>query len=118
MSAHFLSLSSYNIEEYRIGSTSCEEFSLRQNMCCSDGLLTALDTYNFAVYANPEDNVSVTIEQIEFLSDKEARSDVDLGQYTEQNKTNPTIWVRYEAELMQTMLRLIHTESRLPLYSI
>ena len=118
-----LSLSSYNIEEYRIGSTSCEVFSLciciRQNICCSDGLLTALDTYNFAVYANPEDNVSVTIEQIEWLSDKEARNDVDLGQYTEQNKTNPTIWVRYnkfEAELI--MLRLIHTESRLPLYSI
>ncbi len=123
MSAQFLSL--YNIEEYRIGSTSCEEFSLCiwQNniMCCSDGLLTASDTYNFAVYANPADNVSVTIEQIEWLSDKEARNDVDLGQYTEQNKTNPTIWVRYnkfEAELMQTMLRLIHTESRLPLYSI
>ena len=86
------------IEEIRIGSTNCEEFSpcYQQNMCCSNGgFLTASESYNFAVYANPADNVSVTIEQIEWLADNnEARSDVDLGQYTQQNKTNPTIWVR------------------------
>ncbi|XP_064382658.1 uncharacterized protein LOC135331440 isoform X3 [Halichondria panicea] len=83
------------IEEIRIGSTNCEEFSscIQQNMCCSNGgFLTASESYNFAVYANPADNVSVTIEQIEWLADNEARSDVDLGQYTQQNKTNPTIW--------------------------
>ena len=85
------------IEEIRIGSTNCEIFypCNQQNMCCSNGgFLTASESYNFAVYANPADNVSVTIEQIEWLADNEARSDVDLGQYTQQNKTNPTIWVR------------------------
>ena len=93
-----LTIFSLFIEEIRIG-LSCQSFPYMdtQHMCCSSGSWTAsnlMSFYDFVVYANPEDNVSVTIEQIEWLSDKEARNDVDLGLYTQQNKTNPMIWVR------------------------
>ncbi len=86
------------IEEIRIGSH-CKGFPYidTRYMCCSSSSWSASSigsSYEFAVYANPANNVSVTIEQIKWLVDKDARNGVDIGLYTLQNKTNPTIWVR------------------------
>ncbi|XP_064382661.1 uncharacterized protein LOC135331441 isoform X2 [Halichondria panicea] len=83
-------------EEIRIGSH-CKGFPYidTRYMCCSSSSWSASSigsSYEFAVYANPANNVSVTIEQIKWLVDKDARNGVDIGLYTLQNKTNPTIW--------------------------
>ncbi len=42
----------------------------------------------------------MTVEQIEWLVDKETRNDVDIGLYVEQDESNPVIWVS-KLEFMQ-----------------
>ncbi len=51
------------------------------------------DSYRqYTVYADPAD-VTVTVEQIEWLVEKETRNDVDIGLYAKRDKNNPVVWV-------------------------
>ncbi len=88
----------FNSDEIRISSVDCVQFSRSsERKCCLASSIwpsQAINAYYpLAVYANPVDNVSVTIEQIEWQVEKETRNDVDIGLYVEQDESNPVIWV-------------------------
>ncbi len=93
----------FNSDEIRITPVDCVQFSrCSERKCCLASSIWSISqennayyllTYPLAVYANPVDNVSVTIEQIEWQVEKETRNDVDIGLHVEQDESNPVIWV-------------------------
>lgn len=52
----------------------------------------------YTVYGNPTE-VNVTVQQLEWLVEKETRNDVDIGLYVERDSINPVIWVSYKVIL-------------------